>query len=116
MQLATRYSKLPDEVIYAAEAGWTHEVRFAFNDAVTGYVETFERMQRATKEVTARRPKASRTTYKKQIPEYNEEDLMRYLGINPQDVRAKELLQTAISPDAWAKFEDDGDWDDAPQP
>jgi len=108
VQLATRYSKLPDEVIYAAEAGWCHEARYTFNDAVTGYVEQFERMREAYDERPAPRPRG-KPKYTKRVPRYTEDELLAYLGIDAEDQVAQQIIEQAIPPSAWDTF-DDGDW------
>lgn len=108
VQLATRYSKMPDQVIYAGEAGWGYEARFSFNDAVTSYVEQFERMRDATIEKSEPRPH-SKPKYTKRVPKYSESELLQFLGIDPEDVAAKRVLEQAVPESAWEAL-DDGDW------
>lgn len=118
MQLATRYGRLPDEVIYAGECGWSHDARYAFNDAATAYVEGYERLRDATKLVTARRPTASKSTYKKEVPANTLDDLFTYLGVDPQQVKeaqeAQKVMRTQITEDMWDALAE-GDWDTEPE-
>jgi hypothetical protein len=111
---ATRYGKLPHEVIFADNAGWDDEVKFAWNDAVTQYVEEFERMQKATHFVTARRPPTSRTTYKKEVADYNRDQLLEYLGVDPKMIEKAKENKHVLTDDMWATMEQDNEWEVEP--
>jgi hypothetical protein len=116
--MATRYGKMPDEVIYAAECGWGHDARYAFNDAATQYVEGYERLRDETKWVTARRPPSSKSTYKKEVPANGVNDLFAYLGIDPKDVEraqeAKKVMRLSITDEMWDALEH-GEWSAEPE-
>ena len=100
-------------MIYAEEAGWCHEVRYQFNDAVTAYVERFERMRDAFVEKDAPRPPRTRG-YKKRVPKHSEAELLAYLGISPEDKQAQQIIEQAIPDEAWDTL-DDGEWLSVPE-
>jgi len=108
VQLATRFGKLPSEVIYARENGWGQEACFAWDDAATAYVEQFERMRDATKEKSVPRVRRPKST--KRVPKHTEAELMQYLGINPEHKKARQVLQKAVPQAQWDAFLEDGDW------
>lgn len=83
-------------------------------------MEEFERMLSATKYVTARRPPVSRSTYQKEVPVHKLDDLFRYLGVDPDKVKALQeagkVVQAEVTDDMWEAFLDgdgDAEWLDA---
>lgn len=80
------------------------------------YVEEYERLRDATKVVTVRRPKASSTTYQREVPANTTDDLFRFLGVDPNDVKkaqeAKRVMRLEITDDMWNQMES-GEWVDA---
>lgn len=103
-------------MIFADNAGWDDEAKYAFNDAATLYVEEYERLRDATKIVRVPKPRGSRSTYEKEVPANTIDTLFKFLGINPDDVKAaqeaKRVMKLEITDDMWAQMES-GEWLDA---
>lgn len=96
-------------MLYAEDAGWCHEARYAFNAAVYQLVTEFERMQRRTKLKTVQRPRHSRSTYQKEVPYYTEAELLAFWDVDVNQERARQVIAQSLTPEMFATL-DDGEW------
>jgi hypothetical protein len=87
------------------EAGYSHGARLSLDREFVRFVNEFERMRDAKKEVAAKKPsrKPRQTEW---VPVYSKEELLRFLDIDPTDT---EMVQ-AVAPAAISQ----SDWDAVP--
>lgn len=72
-------------------------------------------MQKATVWKKKRRPPAAKTTHMVEEPAYTNDELFRFLGVDPETIKqakeAAEIQQHIITDDMWATLELDKEWD-----
>jgi hypothetical protein len=71
-------------------------------------------MQKATHFVTARRPAVSKTTYKKEVADYDRDALLMYLGVDPTMIEKAKEAKHVLTDDMWATLEQEEHWEIEP--
>lgn len=86
---------------------YDNDTCLGFDLAAVSFVNQFERMRDARVEVPAPELDGKRKRKPtKWVPQYTEEELMVFLGINPQAEDAQDILHQVMNPEAWAAFDE----------
>lgn len=87
------------------QAGYSEWQCLAFDFGAVSFVNQFERAVAETEMVEAPRQRKARPM--QAVPKHTPEDLMRMIDIDPDDVKARELLDEVVDPAMWDEWDDE---------
>ncbi len=99
--------RVSTDLLRLHEAGYSYRTCLALDLDWLQYVQRFERMRDATKLVPAER-RDKRAKPMTSAPKHTEEELLRYLGVDPDDDAARDAVEGALADIDW----DAVPWDD----
>lgn len=101
------FGQRPSRLLEFRQSGYDAETALAFDVAALEFAQRFERMRDATKQVPAP-PAGKRHTPTQTVPKHSEDELLRVLGVDPEDEVALATVAGAMADIDW----DAVDWDD----